>query len=418
MVFIERQRINEIKSKLKVDPDSIVLLSQLAEAYNLTGKYKKAIESSSKILKDGKRYKPAYNNLFYAYDMLEDFDNALEVLKNYLESFLLVKRPELQKYSYSLWASHFFKENREVPPFYTSSLPFSKPSVVIDINFSTCFHFSKIGWSERSNEALSLILEYYPQDINMLNALGYNYFFEGQFSKAKESLDKALSISKTNFKTHLFLGGVYKKMGKYKESEEEYNYLIQKFNPINFTLTDFFRIQTHVSEENAKDVVNLISAHIGLGFLYNEMGEYEQAIEQFLKVRTFFKSTQLISLGQNPFLTEVYHGLGIAYRALGNDKLALKVFKKAVINDRLNEDVLASLGKLYFEMKNYKHAIKTLQRVVEIKPENHVAWHLLSKAHYENREIKNAIETNIKCLSIDPNFEPALKLREKLSDLQ
>lgn len=419
MILIEEQRINEIKEKLKRDPDSIILLSQLAEGYNLTGQYKKAIETCVIVLKDGKKFKPAYDNLFYAYDLLEDFDNALDILKIYLESFPLVRYPELQIHSYSLWASCYFKENREVLPIYACNLPFNKPSEVIDINFSTCFHFSKIGWSERSNEALSLILEYYPQDVNILNALGYSYTLKGQYSKAKDSLDKALSIiSKTNFDSHLLLGNVYKKMGKYKESEEEYNHLIQNRNSINFTGANFYQIQANITEENAKDVTDLISAFTGLGFLYNETGEYEQAIEQFLKVRTFFKSAQLFSLFENPYMTNIYYGLGIAYHALDYNKLALKVFKKALVTDRMNIDVLSSLGELYFEMAKYKQAIKTLQRAVEIKPESHLAWHLLSKSHYKYRDINNAIETNAKCLSIKPNFEPALKFREELSQFQ
>ena len=394
------------------------MLSQLAEKYNLTGQYKKAIESCDKILKDGIKYKPAYNNLFYAYDLLEDFDNVLKVLKNYLESFHLVKEPELQIHSFSLWAERYFKEKREILPLYALSLPFSRPLEVIDINFSTSFHFSRIGWSERSIEALKLILEFYPQDVDILNALSYSHTSKGQYSEAKESLDKAFSITKKNFMTHLLLGNLYRKTSKYKEAEVEYNRLIQHQNSNKFSVYGLYQIQTNITKDNAKDVMNLISAFTGLGLLYIETGEYEQAIEQFSKVLIFYRGGQLFLIFKDPFLTTIYYNIGIAYHALDFNKLALKNFKKALRNDPMSVDVLPSLGELYFEMKKYKHAIKTFQHVVEVKPESYLAWHLLSKSHYKNGEMDNATETNAMCLSLNPKFEPALKLREELGEIQ
>ncbi|NVM20139.1 MAG: hypothetical protein HWN80_20755, partial [Candidatus Lokiarchaeota archaeon] len=168
-------------------------------------------------------------------------------------SFHLVKNPELQEYSYSLWAERYYKLRIQDLPLYAVPMPFKKPSEVIDINFSTSFHFSRIGWSERSSEALKLILEFYPQDIEILNALGYSYVLREQYLEAKESLDKVLSIAKENFMTNILLGGLYRRTGKYKESSAVFNRLIQNLNN-NFPLDNSYNIQLYVNKDNAKDV--------------------------------------------------------------------------------------------------------------------------------------------------------------------
>ena len=410
--------ITKIKQKLEVNPNSIAILSQLAEKYNLSGQYKRAIGYCDKILKDGKKFKPAYNNLFYAYDMLEEFDNGLKVLKIYLNSFHLVVNPELHAYSYSVWAERYYKKKIKDLPLYLNNLPFNKPSDVIDINFSTSFTFSRIGWSERSTEVCLLILEFYPENIEFLIALSSSYILKGQYKEARESLDKVLSIAQDNFKAQVLFGSLYRKTGKYSESETIYNRLIQNLNDVNFPLNDRYQIQLYVNEDNVSDVMNLFKVYTGLGLLYNETGEYEQAIEQLSKVLNFYKRIHGTFGVTNPALTLIYLNLGIAYQALDYRKSALKIFKKALRNDPKSIEVLASLGELYFDMEKYKHAIETLQHVVGIEPENYLAWHVLSKSHYKKGEIKFATEANTKCLNLDSKFESALKFRDKLSHLQ
>jgi len=393
------------------------LLSQLAEKYNLTGQYKRAIEICDKILEDRKKFKPAYNNLFYAYDMLEDFDNGLEVLQIYLKSFHLVEDPELHAYSYSLWAELYYKNKIEDWPIYVNSLPFKKPSDVIDINFSTSFTISRIGWSERSSEVYRLILDFYPQNIEFLNALSSSYISKGKYKEAQESLDNVLSITKENFMAQVLLGDLYRKTGKYNESEVVYNKIIQNLSSVNFQLGSKDQIPLFVKKEHRRDKMNLIETYTGLGLLFNETGEYERALEQFSKLLDYYKRVKSF-FTTHPALPFIYYNLGIAYQALDYKKLALKVFKKALKKKPTSIVVLASLGELYFDMKKYKHAIENFHHVVGIDPENYLAWHLLSKSYYKNREMALANEANTKCLGIEPTFKPALKLREELSQFQ
>lgn len=409
------ERIQELKDELKGNPNSIDLLNQLVKIYNITGQHKKAIEAGNKIIESGGKNQDTFNNLFYAYDMLEDFDNVLKVLKKYLSSFRLSKKPELLKFSYSPYAKRYFKERKKIELLADANkLPFNLFSEAIEYNFNTSFRFSKIGWSERSCEALSLILEHYPEDIDIINALIKNYLSREQNTKAKEWLDRALSINKRNLMSRLLLGDYYRKTGKNKESENEYKYLISA----SFSLDEFNRIQVPDTGGVELDTIILITVLVRVGILYNETGEYRHAITHLSKILDYSKRIRTLSSGKDPSLTPIYHNLGIAYQGLGSNKLALKAFKTALKHDSGNGDVSASLGELYYLMKKYKLAIKTLQHVVRFKPESYYSWHMLAKSHHERGENAYAIGTNEKCLGIDPKFGPALKLQEELSRYQ
>lgn len=359
--FEEYEICRKVEENLKTHPDSIKFLSRLAELYNKTHEYKLAIEVSNKILKIGENIKLANNNLFYAYDMLEEYDNALLILKNYLKNFTIVKKPELQHFAYSKWAIEYYKHNKIISRFILRIMPFNSPSEVIDINFSTSFHFSKIGWSERNTEAFKLILENQPQNVDILNALGHSYILNGKYSEAKESLDKALLVTKENFRTNLLLGSLYRKTGNYKEAED--------------ILLKLVRLKI----ECVQDSVNIIGALKELGLLYFENGEYEPAIEQFSNVLKFFNLRQEVYF-EIPSLVEVYHNQGKAFQGLGYKRKAVKSFERALEIDPSSVEVLTSLGNFYLERRMYYKALKL----------------------------------NEKCLSINPKFEPALKLQKDL----
>ena len=410
-----QDQIDETKKKLKKEPNSIELLSQLAENYNFTNQHQKAIEYCDKILTLEENNKLAYNNIFYAYDRMEDFDRALEFLNIYLKKYPLIKDPNLERYLYSKVTEGYFKKNVGNLPLNIVFMPFNKSSQVIDNNFSSAFVFSKIGWSERVFEVLNLILEFYPHDIFTLNGLAYKYMKKKKYIEAKEAIDKALLINNEDFNTLLLLGGLYRITGKYEKSKSIYNQIIQNSNLVDIPLNSSFDIKVYAIKGNISDLQNFFGAYNELGLLCNETGEFEQAVELFTKVLNFYKNKSGILFLRNPNVTPVYHSLGLAYFALDNNKLALKAFKKGIKHDSMNIEILASLGELYFVMKKYSHAIETFQHIINIKPESHFTWHKLSKSYFASGKREYAFEANNKCLNLNPKYKPALKLQEELT---
>ncbi|MFX1575045.1 MAG: tetratricopeptide repeat protein [Promethearchaeota archaeon] len=404
--------IEECNTKLKVNPNSIELLNQLAEAFNLKGQYKKAVQLCEKVLKLKQDYRPALNNLFFAYDRLESFDQALKIFKGYLEEFHLEKKEELQKLSFSTSLKNYFKDNKD-EPFLEIHLPPHYPSEVIDINFSTAFHFSKIGWSSHSSDILRIALEKYSQDIELWNSLGFSYFSMEKYEDAKNAFDKALEIDEKNVITHYLLGSFYLKNKEPEKAKIEFNFIIKHF-PISGDRG------ISLVEESSKNLTLNIQALNKLGEAYIKCGEYEEAIEVLLKALTLTTfsfsliSTFFVRSSKSFVLTHLYKNLGIAYYSLEYTKKALKMFKKALNHDPENVEILEYLGEIYFNIKKYKNASEIFLHVTEIKPEDPQAWHMLSKSYYCSGKAGIAKEANSRCLRLDPNYKPALELRKEL----
>ena len=370
------KKLQEIEGNLEIDPNSIDLLSQLVELYNLTHQYHKAIDLGNKILKIEEKNKIASNNLFYAYDLVEDFESVLEILKRYLRDFQLEKRPELQIFAYAAAAERVFKKKRKISYLLLNKMPFNRPSEVIDINFNTLFTFSRIGWSERRTEVLEIILEIHPQDLDILTALGYSYLSKKNYSKAKVLLYKALSIDRKNFRTNLLLGSYYQKIDKYREAEEVFIRLLRQ-NSIEKFLSDKIDRQFNVyTDDEIKAITNYKTALGGLASLYYDTGQYKQAVDNYSKLLSYYGLWK-----RDSTMLDIYIELGKSYQGLGLKRKALNTFKIALKIDPISVEVLASLGIFYFERSMYYRALKF----------------------------------NAKCLKIDPKYEPALKLQEELS---
>ncbi len=404
--------IDECNKKLKVNPNSIELLIQLAEAYNLTGQYKKAVLLCKEILKLKRDYKPALNNLFFAYDRLESFDQALKIFKRYLEEFNLEKKEELQRLSFSIYLKNYFKDNKD-EPFLEIHLPPHYPSKVIDINFSTSFHFSKIGWSSHNSDILRITLEKYPQDIELWNSLGFSYFSMEKYDDAKNAFDKALEIDDKNIMTHYLLGSFYLKNKEPEKAKIEFISVIIHL-PVSWNRG------ISLIEESSQNLTLNIQALNKLGEAYIKCGEYEEAIKDLLKALTLTKlsfpsiTTLFVRSSKSFVLSYIYKNLGIAYYSLDDIKKALKMFKRALKHDPENVEILECLGEIYFDMKKYKNASEVFQHVAGIKPEDPRGWHMLSKSYYNSSRTENAKEANLKCLGLDPNYKPALELRKEL----
>lgn len=374
-----KKKIKELELDLADDPNSIDLLTQLARFYNLTVQYNKAINICNKVLKLEEKNKLASNNLFYAYDMLEDFESALRVLERYLADFQLEKKQGLRIFGFIELAQEFFTQRKEILYEEASQMPFFRPSEVIDINFSTFFHFSRIGWSERNTEVLSLILEIYPQDVDILIAKAYSYLLRNELSEAKALLDKALFINGTDFIANMYLGYYYRKVRKYIKAEEVLNHLLRQQSFAKFQ-SDKFRLNSLNNIDVIRDYVNYIAILIELGAVYCDSGRYKQSIEHFLRLL----KTSGYGRGDSSYGARINDYLGRAYQALGYNKQAFKILKTALRMDPSSVEVLTSLGNFYLERKMYYQALKV----------------------------------NEKCLRINPKYKPALKLQKDLSHHQ
>jgi len=94
----------------------------------------------------------------------------------------------------------------------------------------------------------------YPENISLLNNLGYSYYLNGQYEPAVQPLRTALSLYPNYRQAHNNLGLVYGMMGRYEESLKEFK----------------------KGGEEAP-------AYNNIGYIYYLQGKYPEAIRYFNK---------------------------------------------------------------------------------------------------------------------------------------
>lgn len=121
--------------------------------------------------------------------------------------------------------------------------------------------------------------------------------------------------------------------------------------------------------------------YLGLGIVYAEKSEYEQAV-------SYLKKAQAINPGFIPILTS----LGEVYQMKGDYNKAIDVFEKALALDGEDKATLFLLGLSYEHLEEYGKAIRLFERLASFEPvKKEVYYHLgisygrrdmLARAHY------------------------------------
>ena len=411
--YIYSQKILQLEEKLeRENPHSIETLLELAEAYNITKNYPKAIIACEEVNEIRPNEKIAFNNLFYAHDRLENYEIALELLKKYIKIYSFRKIEDLEYLIYTdLLKMYFISNKREIAV--ELCIPNEYTSIIFDINFSIAFQFSKLGWSKYAIEILEVILKNYPGDFVTLFGLGIKYFEIENYEKARIDFEEAYFLNKENLIIRFYLGETYLKLDLLQEAEKEFIYIIDnEFDSEHRELDQikhFFPIQ---KINQAQTRAYHQSAFTELGEIYIKNGEYLEAIENCSEALRLAKEKVLKR--DKDSIKKNYMHLGIAYYALNSDDRAIKAFKKVLKIDKNHIKALGGLAEIYFKKKKYRKAMWNLNTIIELNPKDTFAFHLLSKCYYNTGGIEAAQQFNSRCLEINPNYEPAIKFKASL----
>ena len=139
-------------------------------------------------------------------------------------------------------------------------------------------------------------------------------------------------------------------------------------------------LSTGITQEIEKDP-DSASDHFGLGMVYTESSEYEQAIRHLNKAQK--KEPEFV-----PILTT----LGKTYQMNGEDKKAILVLKKAMKLAYEDKSIAFLLGVSYENLEQYERAARIFERLAYFQPvKEEVYYHLgisygrldrLALAHY------------------------------------
>ena len=270
-------------------------------------------------------------------------------------------------------------------------------------------HGMLLYWKHQYKEAISFLMEEYKEknDVRTYFCIGKCYSEIRDYDKAKEIFSEIIRKDTTDKYAHMELGRIFKRQGKQKEAEEEFNKYIKidkdEFPHAHLELGKLFKEQGKLKEAEEefnkyikvdKDITP--HGHFELGKLYKEQGKLKEAEEEFNK---YIK----IDKDESP---HAHLELGRLFKEQGKLKEAEEEFNKYIKIDK-DESPHAhlELGKLFKEQGKLKEAEEEFNKYIkvdkDITPHGHFE---LGKLYKEQGKIKEAEEEFKKVIEIDKDM--------------
>jgi CHAT domain-containing protein len=378
--------------------------SGLAETYNKKGNvfyndenYKKAVEFFEKA--NGINNKSTVEALYNLGNAWNTIDTAKA--RNYFTACILLsdstKNTGYQFDATWAQASLAYRTNniKAGDKLYQSCLLLSKQLNTAH-SYADCMSLK--GWGYKTQSQLDSALYYYNSAmtiydstsqsgvINQLNNIAEVNLSMGNFLKAKEFYNKAISLAKAS-NNNIALGStleatsfLFGLSGEFEEGLKNSDSALAIFN-------------------RSGNMLRLANAHVSRGTLLKSIGEYSKSINSFLTADSIYKD-QLASEYRN----SVSNNIGVVYytqtdyeNALKYHRMALGQLKKGVYDESYFL-YRGNIGEDLFYLKKYKEAESELQEVfpqAKEKKLNRVASGMalaLGKLYYETNQAEKAVD--------------------------
>lgn len=251
----------------------------------------------------------------------------------------------------------------------------------IEITEGIAESYFEAGIPQKAIEYYNILLDENPYSVDYWIELGKIYFTIENYNKAIEAYEFAVTIDPKNRHAYLMMGHCYTKLENFPKAEENYKAF---------------------SSENNQD-----GSHYYLGICYASMGEYEKAIDSFLKGikadgELFFEPIDIYS-----YISECYNELGNKEEAIryidlainedlecvdpqyskarlllkfGETHEALEQFYHLTKQFSLEVSVIMEIGIIFTEHKRYEWALSTFALLEIIYP---LAYHLFASFLYK-----------------------------------
>ncbi|MDD3347620.1 MAG: tetratricopeptide repeat protein [Oscillibacter sp.] len=224
----------------------------------------------------------------------------------------------------------------------------------------------------RTEEAESLFLRAMSRDIPEYNdwvGLGRSLRQMRRSKKAEEVLVRARGSEPEKPEAHYELGLLYEQMGFFRKAADEFEYLLE------------------MEGEYARVCLP------DLGVCYWQLGFFARAREVFER-----------ALALKPNDVKLYVDLALRYRMGGKFLEAHALLNKALELDPLSAPALVEKGHCLLEQGKFDEARKVLNEAIGINPKLGMAYRLLGRSYVQQGEFDQARTVFNKGIEADPNF--------------
>ncbi len=206
-----------------------------------------------------------------------------------------------------------------------------------------------------------------PSNKDVLLKLGSTYVKAGQDGKAEGAYVGVLRIEPMNFEALNSLGGVFRRLGKYKDSIKvlERALKIKNCSEVKYNMGFTYKLMeeydsaadcfTAVIEDNPNDVL----AYNHLGAIQARRGEHKKALQ------TYWKGLQI-----DPNHPVLHYNSAISFLAQGNYEEARNSYENALRAKPGWPDAMNGLAELFIQRGKYPNAQDLISQAIKINPEN------------------------------------------------
>lgn len=326
------------KLKLKYSEGSLKLKGDIL--YNL-GKYKDALKIYNEILSENPDYDGLMVDVGDCYYAMGDMDKAIEYYGkaediNPDNIYANNKLGEIYR--------NIYNENKNKKS-YDLSVKYIKRVAELKSDSYTYNELGRIylrGYElEKAKDAFRRAIEEDSENMYSYNNLGYAYQLSEEYEKAYEYYQKSVELGKDkDMLPYWNIAANFTILRDFENAIKTYKYIYERLN------------NDEKSEKRE-------SIHDKIASIYCKMGEYEKAIEEYGKILDMSK--------EKHNKIDALVDMADAFACLGNSKMALKMYKKAIWFDTTISKSYERRGYYYLHMAgNLKKAENIYKKAYNI----------------------------------------------------
>lgn len=207
----------------------------------------------------------------------------------------------------------------------------------------------------------------FAQDAAQLNALGDEYWEDGDYQKAISFYTRAIKLD-NNALYYFNRGYCHDLLREYDAAIRDYSKAVQ----VDPSYAEAF---------NAR------------GFIYDSQGKFEKAIQDFTK-----------AIKADPTLADAYNNRGYSRNQIQEYDLAIQDFNKAIRYDSKFAAAYNNRGSAKHSQKEYEEAIKDFSKAIAIDNSESEFYDNRGTANYDFGELEAALNDYNKALQLKPNW--------------
>ncbi len=242
---------------------------------------------------------------------------------------------------------------------------------------------------------------YAKQKSEELKLLGNEHFKKKEWEQAMKYYNDAIALYPKEVTLHLNRAGVYHEFKQYEKVIEDCNYVV----------------------ENTFDFVKKGRAYGRMGFAYQELQNFDAAIEAFNKsllenndhrvkeaLRTVMKLKEKTEAERyiNPELAEEINNKANELYKAGKFPDALKEYNESIRRNPNHAKYYSNRSACYTKLMEFSSACKDCDKAIEIDPNYLKAYQKKATCHIMMKELHKALDTYEKALKLFPD-DPELK---------